>query len=136
MRQGLLGGVQRDTAATPEKPQDSKEICCDTCSATPVARRGVPAHVCNYDLAAKLPNVDLNFAVDSRRPEISFEIHQEILFAKAPLEFLHEPCLDLKSDRTPYFCRPPHSQHPERSVRAKRKAIKHCNANFTARPGL
>ena len=33
------GGVQRDTAATPEKPQDSEEICCDMCSATRVALR-------------------------------------------------------------------------------------------------
>ena len=37
VRQGLLGGVWRNTAATPEKPQDSEEICCDTCSATRVA---------------------------------------------------------------------------------------------------
>ena len=48
--QGLLGGVLRNTAATPETPppQDSEEICCNTCSATRVARRGVPAHVCDY----------------------------------------------------------------------------------------
>ena len=39
MRQGLLGGVQRDTAATPDKPQDSEEICCNTCSATGGPRR-------------------------------------------------------------------------------------------------
>ena len=45
MRQGLLGGVWRDTAATPEKLQDSEEICCDTCSATHVARQGSP-HTC------------------------------------------------------------------------------------------
>ena len=54
-QQGLLGGGVADTAATPEKPQDSEEICCDTCSATGghsctrVARQGVPADVCNYD---------------------------------------------------------------------------------------
>ena len=26
--------MSRDTAATPETPQDSEEICCDTCSTT------------------------------------------------------------------------------------------------------
>ena len=42
-------GVWRDSAAAPEQFQDSEEICCDTCSATRVARQGVPAHVCNYE---------------------------------------------------------------------------------------
>ena len=40
------------TAATPEKPQDSEEICCYTCSTTRVVRlrQRVPTHVCNYDI--------------------------------------------------------------------------------------
>ena len=38
------GGVARYHCYT-WKPQ---EVCCDTCSATNVARQGVPAHVCNY----------------------------------------------------------------------------------------
>ena len=45
---GLLGGcsailvlILKKSAATPEKPQDSEEICCDTCSATAVPRTRV-----------------------------------------------------------------------------------------------
>ena len=44
-RWGRLGGVARYHCYT-SNPQ---EICCDTFSATSVARQGVPAHVCNYD---------------------------------------------------------------------------------------
>ena len=51
VRQGLSRGCSAIPLLHPlEKPQDSEEIWCDTCSATRVARQGVPAHVCNYVL--------------------------------------------------------------------------------------
>ena len=39
--------MQRDAAATPEKLQDSEEICCDTCSATGGSRTRV--QLCSGD---------------------------------------------------------------------------------------
>ena len=46
---------------TRKKTQDSEEICCDTCSATRVARQGGPAHVCNYVVhrGAKCPELSV-----------------------------------------------------------------------------
>ena len=85
-----------------EKPLDSQEICCDTCSATRVARQGVPAHVCNYAARFEFDNCVVLSPVEAktkagqsifRKCKTPFHLEQKIR-----QEIEHEPkllCLDI-----------------------------------------
>ena len=95
-------GVWRDTAATPAKRYKIQEVSCDTCSATRVARQGVPAIMCNSarwsgkKKAHKLKNLDgpirANRFADSRESPDSRESFRgsriEPLFCESHFERL------------------------------------------------